>query len=118
ESEIFQLVGTVNWRSLTEQEVLQACRYPYVRGMRTSIDLDFVENSSYSLTDTILAPTEEQGLLKLRSSEGTSYIALLPIHKFNLNLACHSITEMVQSHPASVEFRIKGHFEPLKCGRR
>src|SRR5699024_12869909 len=80
ESEIFQLVGTVNGRRLTEQEVLQACRYPYVRGMKTSFDLDFVENSSYSLTDTILDPTEEQGLLKLRSSEGTSYIDLLPIH--------------------------------------
>ncbi|EAC4461050.1 DUF87 domain-containing protein [Listeria monocytogenes] len=117
ESEIFQLVGTVNGRRLTEQEVLQACRYPYVRGMKTSFDLDFVGNSSYSLTDTILDPTEEQGLLKLRSSEGTSYIALLPIHKFAPNLAFNHVAEVVQSLPFPVEFRLKGHFEPLKGGR-
>lgn len=97
--------------------MLQACRYPYVRGMKTSFDLDFIENSSYSLTDTILDPTEEQGLLKLRSSEGTSYIALLPIHKFAPNLAFNHIAEVVQSLPFPVEFRLKGHFEPLKGGR-
>ncbi|EAA0185236.1 DUF87 domain-containing protein [Listeria monocytogenes] len=117
ESEIFQLVGAVNGRRLSEQEVLQACRYSYVRGMKTSFDLEFIENSSYSLTDTILDPTEEQGLLKLRSLEGTSYVALLPIHKFAPNLAFNHAAELVQSLPFPVEFRLKGHFEPLKGGR-
>ncbi|MDK8252513.1 ATPase, partial [Enterococcus faecalis] len=50
-------------------------------------------------------------------SEGTSYIALLPIHKFAPNLAFNHIAEVVQSLPFPVEFRLKGHFEPLKGGR-
>ncbi|KAA4887684.1 ATPase, partial [Bacteroides fragilis] len=38
EAEVFQLVGAINGRRLTEKEVLQVCRYPYVRGMNTSFD--------------------------------------------------------------------------------
>lgn len=117
EAEVFQLVGAINGRRLTEKEVLQVCRYPYVRGMNTSFDSDFIEKEGYSLTDTILDPTEEQGLLKLRSLEGTSYIALLPIHKFAPNLAFNHVAELVQSVPFPVEFRLKAHFEPLKGGK-
>ncbi|EOH8750062.1 ATP-binding protein [Enterococcus faecalis] len=117
EAEVFQLVGAINSRRLTEKEVLQVCRYPYVRGMDTSFDSDFIEKEEYSLTDTILDPTEEQGLLKLRSLGGTSYIALLPIHKFAPNLAFNHVAELVQSLPFPVEFRLKAHFEPLKGGK-
>ncbi|MGQ4819428.1 hypothetical protein ACQ1ZK_20305, partial [Enterococcus faecium] len=51
------------------------------------------------------------------SPEGASYIALLPIHKFASNLAFNHIAEVLQSLPFPVEFRLKGHFEPLKGDR-
>jgi hypothetical protein len=117
EAEIFQLVGAVNARRLTETELLQAFRYNYTRGMKASYAMDFVEKDGYSLTDTILDPTKEQGLLELRSFEGTTFIAMLPIHKFAPNLAFNHVVELMQSLPFPVEFRLKGHFEPLKGGR-
>ena len=117
EAEAFQLVGAVNGRRLIEKEVIQAFRYHYVRGMKTSFSTDFSEKEKYSLTDSILDPGKEQGLIEIRSFEGTSYIALLPIHKFAPNLVLNHIVEMVQSLPFPVEFRLKGHFEPLKGGK-
>lgn len=117
ESEVFQLVGSINGRRLTEQELLQSCRYSYVRGMKASFDSDFIDNDDYSLTDTILDPSENQGLLKLRSLEGTTYIAILPIHKFAPNLAFNHLVELTQSLPFPVEFHLKGHFEALKGGK-
>lgn len=116
ESEVFQLVGAVNGRRLEEKELIQAFRYNYVRGMKTSFNMDFIEKDSYSLTDTILDPIDEQGLLKLKSFEGESYICLMPIYKFAPNLAFNHVVELTQSLPFPVEFRFKGHFEPLKGG--
>lgn len=114
EGEVFQLVGAVNGRRLQEEELIQAFRYHYVRGMQTSFSMDFMEKTAYSLTDSILDPSKEQGLLELRSFEGSSYIALLPIHKFAPNLGFNHVVNVAQSLPFPVEFRLKGHFEPLK----
>ncbi|EAF4531608.1 DUF87 domain-containing protein [Listeria monocytogenes serotype 1/2a] len=117
EAEIFQLVGTVNARRLTEQELIQVCRYPYVRGMPTSFSTDVTEKDTYSLTDTLIDPIKEQGLLELRNFEGTSYIETLPIHQFAPNLAYNHVVELLQSLPFPVGFHIKGCFEPLKGTR-
>jgi hypothetical protein len=115
EENLFQRVGTLKGRRVTEQELIHLNHYQYVRGMKSALSQSkMIFSDGYSITDAIINPSAYQGLLELRSSEGKSYIGLLPISKFQTNMRFNHIVEYIEELPYPVEFHLKAHFEPLK----
>ena len=115
EEMLFQRFGAVQGVRLTEQELMHHVHYPFVRGLKSALSNEPINFSdTYSLTDTIINPYENQGVLELSTREGKSYISILPIHKFSKNMRFNHVIERVQELPFPVEFQFKGRFEPLK----
>lgn len=116
EEMLFQRFGAVQGVRLTERELIHHVHYPFVRGLKSALSNEPLNFSDpYSLTDTIINPYENQGVLELATREGRSYISILPVYKFmNKNMRFNHVIERVQELPFPVEFQFKGRFEPLK----
>jgi len=115
EDMIFQRFGSIRGVRLTEQELIHHVEYPFVRGLDRALSQTterYVGN--YSLTESIINTKDNQGYIELITKEGTSYVSLLPIHKFPVNLWLNHVVSRVQELPFPVEFQLKGQFVPLK----
>lgn len=115
EEMLFQRFGAVSGSRLSEEALMNHVHYPFVRGQKGALSTDGqLLSDTYSLTDTIINPYENQGVLELSTREGRSYISLLPIHKFSKDMRFNHVIERVQELPFPVEFEFKGRFVPLK----
>lgn len=114
EENLFQRIGAIRGRRLTQGELIHLNHYNYIRGQKTSLLKDVTHKDNYSITDVLINPSKSQGLLELKSNDGTTYMSILPISNFDKNMRLNHIVEHVQELPFPVEFHVKAHFEPLK----
>lgn len=98
---------------LSEQEMYYLNRLNFIRNMpyasSEALDITF-EN----MTDSIIDPSAKTGMLTLRSVEGKSTIAFLPIADTPLEVTGLHIAEAVQTLPFPVELRYKVRTQRLK----
>lgn len=100
-------------QALSEEEMYYLNRLNFIRNMpHTSADSS--DLSLENMTDTIIDPSAQTGMLTLRSIEGHSTIAFLPIADTPLNVTGIHIAEAVQTLPFPVELRYKLRFQKLK----
>ncbi|MGL4695253.1 ATP-binding protein [Enterococcus larvae] len=100
-------------KRLTEQDMYYLNRLNFIRNMphasneETTITLE-------NMTDSIIDPSSKAGMLTLKSIEGTSTIAFLPVADTPLNVSGMHIAEVIQTLPFPVELRYKLKFQSLK----
>ncbi|EGO8564630.1 DUF87 domain-containing protein [Enterococcus faecalis] len=115
EEMIFQRFGAVRGSRLTQKELRHHIEYPFVRGLdRALSEMSDMNEGIHSLTDSIIDTKENQGYIELSTKAGKSYVSLLPIHKFPVNMWLNHVVSRVQELPFPVEFQLKGKFVPLK----
>ncbi|MGC3435248.1 ATP-binding protein [Enterococcus faecalis] len=115
EEMVFQRFGAVRGSRLTQKELRHHIEYPFVRGLdRALSEMSDMNEGLHSLTDSIIDTKENQGYIELSTKAGKSYVSLLPIYKFPVNMWLNHVVSKVQELPFPVEFQLKGKFVPLK----
>lgn len=98
---------------LSENEMYYLNRLNFIRNMPcTSNEVKTV--TFENMTDSIIDPSSKAGMLTLRSIEGESTIAFLPIADTPLDVTGLHIAEAIQTLPFPVELRYKLRFQRLK----
>ncbi|WP_321387366.1 ATP-binding protein [uncultured Enterococcus sp.] len=98
---------------LSEQEMYYLNRLNFIRNMPHSSKGDSVLTLE-NMTDCIIDPSSKAGMLTLRSIEGKSTVAFLPIADTPLDVTGLHIAEAVQALPFPVELRYKLRAQRLK----
>ena len=100
--------------ALAEHEMIYLNRLNFIRNMPHTLEEQSRVTTLENMTDTIIDPSSRVGMLTLRSLEGDSTIAFLPISDTPLEITGVHIAEAVQSLPFPVELRYKLKFQELK----
>ncbi|MBC1284865.1 AAA family ATPase [Listeria booriae] len=110
ESELYQLVLSVNGSRLTEDELVYVNRYNFVRDINHHIEEEKKRRGSYSITDSLIDPSEF-GYLKMTTTEGQRYMSYVVVDSTGLNNSYTHLFERAQKLPFPVELHIKGQFQ-------
>ncbi|MCB5956415.1 ATP-binding protein [Enterococcus sp. CWB-B31] len=100
--------------SLSKSEMYYLNRLNFIRNMPHTFEQQSEHITLENMTDSIIDPSSRAGMLSLRSIEGESTVAFLPISDTPLNISRMHVAEVLQTVPFPVELRYKVKFQELK----
>ncbi|MGM0309865.1 hypothetical protein IGK15_002990 [Enterococcus sp. AZ045] len=101
-------------KPLNEEEMNYLNRLNFIRNMPHTLEEEYANDTLENITDSEIDPSSRAGVLKLKSIEGESAIALLPISDTPLEVSYMHVAEIVQTLPFPVELRFKLNFTQTK----
>lgn len=113
ENLIFRKTSMFQGERLSEEEMLYLNRLNFIRNMPHSLEGEASNTTIENITDCIIDPSHA-GMLTLKSIEGESTIAILPIAETPNVLNYMHIGEIAQTLPFPVELDYKLKFQNLK----
>lgn len=109
ETAIYQILSPLKAKRLSDEELFYYQRYQYLRYI-PHLREDVIANREMSnVTDTVLT-IEGNGILKLASIYGESYLSILPIGRFSTIFNHFYLGELVQRLSFPVWLQIQGEF--------
>ncbi|SER45705.1 AAA-like domain-containing protein [Streptococcus gallolyticus] len=109
EATIYRLLSPLKAKRLTDEELFYYQRYQFLTYI-PHLKEDVIANRALeNVTDTVITVVEE-GILKLSSIYGVSYLSILPIGRFSTVFNGFHLGELLQRLSFPVWLKIKGEF--------
>ncbi|MCY7177380.1 ATP-binding protein [Streptococcus gallolyticus subsp. gallolyticus] len=109
EATIYRLLSPLKAKRLTDEELFYYQRYQFLTYI-PHLKEDVIANRTLeNVTDTVITVVEE-GILKLSSIYGVSYLSILPIGRFSTVFNGFHLGELLQRLSFPVWLKIKGEF--------
>lgn len=114
EKMVYSKMSVLNASRLTEKEMYYLNRLHFIRGMEHSLKIEYLNDSVDSLTDGIVDAVSRVGSIALKTYNGESVVAFLPLANTDISLNHIHLAEVLQQLPFPVELRYKVKYLELQ----
>jgi len=112
EAELYQILSPVRAKRLTDEETFYYQRYQFLRHTKHEFGEVVANRHIFNVTDSVIENAGE-GVLRLKTPYGDSYMCVLPVGKSPVTCNFQYIAEKITRMNYPVEMRIKAEFAEI-----